>query len=319
MAKVLELNLAARDTRELDLAALNIDPAGSLLYWVHLGSGEAAILEQVAPRVGLPPEVVAEWVGADAFPGLTDDATSIALTIEYWGLSTDHAADAERFYIFLTERVCVTYSPTDVPYIDHVLGTYRRNLRFAESVGFVLFLILDRMIDDCVTRVQSLETLSEQIDRRIYEAAHTDVGEEILALRRKTLFFRRVTNTTVHTLMQVSGRKMAVITDAGRESLREVYAHAQVLVNALDSLRDTVSSSQDALITLNGEKLNQTMKVLTLFASILLPMTVIAGIYGMNFNFMPELAWRYGYFVALGSMAGSALILLMIFKLKRWF
>ena len=99
---------------------------------------------------------------------------------------------------------------------------------------------------------------------------------------------------------------MAVITDAGRDSLVQVYGHAQMLVSSLDSLRDMVSSSQDALITLNSEKLNETMKVLTLFASILLPMTVIAGIYGMNFQNMPKLLWEYGYFIALGSMAAAA-------------
>ena len=319
MTKVLELDLAAGERRELAPADLNIDPTGDLLYWIHLGSGDAAMLEEVAPKVGLPAALAAEWVSGDAFPGLSDDANSIALAIEYWDPSTGRGTHTERFYIFLTERACLTYSPTDVPCIEHVMETYERNLRFAQSIGFVLFLVLDRMIGDYVRMLQPLEALSEQIDGRIYEAHDTDVGAEILALKRKTLFFKRVTNTTLHTLMQISGRKMTVITDAGRDSLTQVYGHAQMLVNALDSLRDMVSSSQDALMTLNSEKLNETMKVLTLFASILLPMTVIAGIYGMNFQNMPELLWEHGYFIALGSMGATALILLTIFKLKHWF
>ena len=319
MTKVLELDLAARASRELDIAGLNIDQAGGLLHWVHLGSGDTADLEKVAPKFGLSASLAAEWVSGDGLPGLSEDADSLSVTFEYWDPNAESAAGAERFYIFLTERGCLTYSPTDVPCIDHVMETYERNLRFAQSIGFILFLILDRMVGDCVRMLHPLEVLSEQIDRRIYETHDVSVGAEILALKRKTLFFKRVSNTTLHTLMQISGRKMAVITDAGRDSLVQVYGHAQMLVSSLEALRDMVSSSQEALMTINSEKLNETMKVLTLFASILLPMTVIAGIYGMNFEWMPELAWEYGYFLALGTMAGTALILLTIFKIKRWF
>jgi magnesium transporter len=79
-----------------------------------------------------------------------------------------------------------------------------------------------------------------------------------------------------------------------------------------------INSSRDAYRSLQGQKLNETMKVLTLFASIMMPMTLIAGIYGMNFQNMPELAWPLGYFMALGIMAVTVIVLLLLFRAKGW-
>jgi magnesium transporter len=79
-----------------------------------------------------------------------------------------------------------------------------------------------------------------------------------------------------------------------------------------------INSSLDAYRSLQGQKLNETMKVLTLFASIMMPMTLIAGIYGMNFQNMPELAWSLGYFMALGIMVVTVIVLLLFFRAKGW-
>ena len=100
MTKVFELDLAARERRELAPADLNIDPSSRLLYWVHVGSGDAATLEQVIPKLGLPATLAAEWAGGDAFAGLTEDADSIALAIEYWDPNADHDTGAEKFYVW---------------------------------------------------------------------------------------------------------------------------------------------------------------------------------------------------------------------------
>ena len=220
--------------------------------------------------------------------------------------------------LFLSNRFFLSYSPERVRCLSKVDRVYARSVRFAQSIGFLLFLVLDQVVQDYVGMMQPLENESEAIDDRIFEESTETINEDILRFKRRTLRYKRVVSAVRDLLMHVSGRKIPVITEAGRGSLAQVFHHAQVLVASIEGLREMINSSLDAYRSLQGQKLNETMKVLMLFASIMMPMTLIAGIYGMNFQNMPELAWPLGYFMALGIMAVTGIVLLMFFRAKGW-
>jgi len=120
-------------------------------------------------------------------------------------------------------------------------------------------------------------------------------------------------------LMRISGRSIAVISDACRTSLYNLSNHSHMVVHEADSIRDMLNSLLDEIENMLMQKLNETMRVLTAFAAIFLPLTLITGIYGMNFRWIPELNWTYGYFWALGLLVVCAGSLLFLFKKKKWF
>ncbi len=292
----------------------------------------------------MPDRVLRRWQNPDSSRQITEDADSIALVLEYWNPGSGAIDDPDatlgtnaqsrpalspgetpasrpvaKLSFFLSERFFVSYSPEPVRCLAKVNRIYDRNVRFAQSIGFLLFLVFDQVVQDYVGMLQPLENESEAIDNRIFEESTETINEDILRLKRRTLRYKRVVSAVRDLLMHVSARKIPVITEAGRGSLVQVYHHAQVLVTSIEGLREMINSSLDSYRSLQGQKLNETMKVLTLFASIIMPMTLIAGIYGMNFQNMPELAWPLGYFMALGVMAMTGLGLLLFFRARGWF
>jgi len=100
--------------------------------------------------------------------------------------------------------------------------------------------------------------------------------------------------------------------------LRDVYDHTVQVIDTVESYRDMISGLLDIYLSSISNKMNEVMKVLTIFAAIFIPLTFIAGVYGMNFANMPELQWRYGYFVTWGMIALVALLLVKFFKKRRW-
>jgi len=101
--------------------------------------------------------------------------------------------------------------------------------------------------------------------------------------------------------------------------LRDVYEHTIQVIDTIETSRDMISGMLDMYLSSLSNRMNEVMKVLTIFAAIFIPLTFIAGIYGMNFKYMPELEWHWGYFSVLGFMAVVAGVLIIFFKKKKWF
>ena len=97
-----------------------------------------------------------------------------------------------------------------------------------------------------------------------------------------------------------------------------MYDHVIQLIDTVESYREIISGMFDIYLSSVSNKLNAVMKVLTIISTIFIPLTFIAGVYGMNFSFMPELKWKFGYFVALGGMGIIALVMIYYFKRKKW-
>lgn len=118
--------------------------------------------------------------------------------------------------------------------------------------------------------------------------------------------------------MRISARKIPVISKECQVSLRNLFDHSQMVFVQLDSVRDNLNSTLDQIDNFLMQKMNSTMKILTAFAAIFLPLSLIAGIYGMNFK-MPEYHWKYGYLWPLSLMTLIGGTLIWFFKRKRWF
>lgn len=147
-----------------------------------------------------------------------------------------------------------------------------------------------------------------------------DIKDSVQRLRRVGVHQREVLNR----LSRGSDRDLDIVPEAVRPFFRAAYDNFVRVVDAADGFKETVNSTMDAYLSMQGHKLNEIMKVLTLISTIMLPLTFIAGLYGMNFDpqasdmNMPELRWRYGYVACLAVMGVTAVIFIWYFRRKRW-
>jgi len=182
--------------------------------------------------------------------------------------------------------------------------------------------ILDRLVDGYLPVIDAFDDDVEKLEDDVLAKAGTPEGtpvlERILALKRSLQSLRRVSIHQRELLLRLARGEFTCFPPDILPYLRDVHDHFVRVGDLADSYRDLVTSALDAYLSVQSNRMNEVMKTLTLISTVMLPITFIAGVYGMNFEHMPELKWIYGYPFALGLMASVALAAVGFFRHKRW-
>ncbi len=183
---------------------------------------------------------------------------------------------------------------------------------------YLAYALIDAVVDNYFEVLEKLGDLAETMDQEVTEDPEPETMRRLHDLKRETLVVRK----SVWPLRETTGGLMrsesALIEESTRVFLRDVHDHAVYVIDTVETLRDAILSMKDLYLSNVSHRTNEIMKVLTIMASIFIPLTFLAGVYGMNFEYMPELAWGWAYFAVLGVMAGVGLGMAAYFKKKGW-
>jgi magnesium transporter len=205
-----------------------------------------------------------------------------------------------------------------------MLGVQARWDRHPEvhEVGFAIYALLDEVVDGYLTAVEALEDEADELEDLVFERdAEGDTAEtlqqRLFRLKRDTVVLRR-SAMPLRQGIDLIQEDASIATPALAPYFRDVMDHVIRVVELADNVRDLLTSLLEVRVAQAANRLNEAMKSMTAWAGIVLVPTLIAGIYGMNFDHMPELSWQLGYPMALGVMAGSAIGLYVYFKKRGW-
>jgi magnesium transporter len=203
--------------------------------------------------------------------------------------------------------------------LDEVKVRLRRQPELTkEGGGFLLYALLDEAVDGYLKVVERYEDLSDDIEDAVFaDEPNPDVQERIFKLKRQVTVFRRLV-MPIREVLDLVQEQPGFVTDPLVPYYRDVADHIIRTLEFIDNIRDLLTSALEAQLSQVSNRLNVVMKQLTSWAAILLVPTLIAGIYGMNFQGMRELQWKYGYEYALGPMFASSVLLYWLFKRKGW-
>ena len=186
--------------------------------------------------------------------------------------------------------------------------------------AFLLHQILDQVVDYYSPVLDDFDQRVDQLEDEIFTLKRPNnvILSEIMDLKRSVLRLRRISAKQMDIMLRMSRGEFHLITEDMRPFYRDVYDHLVRVTDLAENYRDLISGSLEAYLSVVSNRLNEIMKVLTIFSAIMLPLTFIAGVYGMNFDNMPELHSRYGYFGALIVMIVIALLMLFFFWRRGW-
>lgn len=188
-----------------------------------------------------------------------------------------------------------------------------------KNTAFLAYCLLDRIVDDYFIVLESYNNRVEVIDKSLFKNENSDILSKIHRLKRDAVRLRRTLLPLRDVFYQLAVRgDFAIFKGESTVYLRDVYDHNMQLIESLDASRDMVLSMMDIYLSFQSNRMNQQMRVLTVITIIFMPLTVITGIYGMNFDNMPELHWHYGYFMVLGVMLCIIIGLLIFFSRRKW-
>ncbi len=320
--RLVEFDIGNRNFRTVTLNEMDLDLHDrNKLYWIHYDLSDMSTFEAVAKKLDLAEDVIDLCQQEQSMPLLFDSDDSVTIQIQCL-LSTHHIEgsddEVENLIIHLTSKYCFTASLKPVPAVTEFEGYYPKSLRYARTPCFILFLMMDNVINEYGQLLYDYELLTEIMDEKVGDG-HENIYNDVSAVKKRLMKIKRNTVAIREILMRISGRKIIAISDACRNSLGNLFNQSQMIFNECDSLRDILNSLLSQIDYSLMHKMNDVMKVLTAFAAIFLPLTLITGIYGMNFHYMPELSWQHGYYYCLGLIVFCGLSLFYFFKRKKWF
>lgn len=186
--------------------------------------------------------------------------------------------------------------------------------------AFLMHQILDQIVDYYSPVLDDFDERIAKLEEDIFTLSRPNktILEEIMDLKRGVLRLRRITGRQREVILRTSRGEFTLIPAQLLPFYRDIYDHIMRVTDMAESYRDLLSGALDAYMSVVGNRMNEIMKVLTIFSAIMLPLTFIAGVYGMNFEYMPELSKKYGYFVVWGIMITVALLMLGLFWRAGW-
>ena len=199
---------------------------------------------------------------------------------------------------------------------NRLAGADRRAL--ARGPDFASYLVVDRVVDGYFRLLDELEADIETVEERVVEAPDPDTLAAINDLRRELLSVRRVVWPTRDAVNALSRGDADQVAETTEKYYRDVYDHLVQVVELTETYRDLTAGARDIYLNTLSQSTNEVMRRLTVVATIVLPLTFVAGVFGMNFESMPELGWPYAYPATMLGMGGIALVLAAYFRREGW-
>lgn len=316
------LNADAIETTT-SLARVREAHAAEHVLWVDLGapSDDAQVVLTDVLRIH-PLAVEDVWADRE-MPKVEkfDDFLQIIVHSVHRGASV---AKLELFEldILLGANFVVTHA-RDPKLLEAVAGDAARTARLLKrGPAWLVHALLDRVVDDYLPLVDELDLRIHDVERDVIDKGSTPASRtavrRIFTLKRTVQHLRRIGVRQREILLRLSRQEFEQISLQMAPFYRDVYDHFARIAELVDSYRELLSGVLEVHLSVQSNKMNEVMKTLTLISTVMLPLTFIAGVYGMNFHHMPELGWRYGYAFALLLMGVVALGIVRFFRHRKW-
>jgi magnesium transporter len=326
-ALILELEPREQVVESSDLAVVAAAHAAGKNFWLELdekSDEQTAFLENVLKIHPLAIEDVWNDVG---LPKVEDFDDYVQIIVH--GIREDDQSSKEvplelaELDILIGKNFLVTHAHDEkVCAITPVQAEIVRSAKLLKKgPAWVAHAVMDRMVDAYMPLIEKFDEQIDGVETQILEGSiksDREVIPRIIRIKRSLQMLRRVTIYQREILLRLARAEFDEIPRELVPFYRDVYDHFARVTELVDSYRELVTSLLEAQFSMQSNRMNEIMKRLTIISTIMLPLSLVAGIYGMNFKHMPELEWLYGYPFAIGLMVTIAASIITWFRVKRW-
>lgn len=291
--------------------------------WISLdGLSNTTLLEEIGRRLLFHPLLLEDIANTTQRTKLEEDEDRLFVFMRDFERNPDtQSLDDSQLTIALGEGFVFTFCEQEPSEFQTVRERLRsgQGLARANGADYLLYRLLDILVDQYFVALDELGSRLDALQSQVMESPNSreilqdlfDTRHELLGLRSSIMPLRDV-------LSALERRESGLIHPATRAYLRDVYDHALHVAESIDTLRELDSATLEVYLSRLSLRQNDVMRVLTVISTIFLPLTFLAGIWGMNFLHMPELRWTYGYLAALGVMAIAVAVMITYFKKRNW-
>jgi magnesium transporter len=289
--------------------------------WINIDGIDVDTILKTEEKFGIHPLVVEDIVTTGQRPKFEDygDYIYILIKMIFFDKKINDVV-SEQVSLILGKNYVLSIQETVGDIFDSIRQKIRLSKGRIRSLGpdYLAYCLLDAVVDHYFVIIEKKGDQIEKCEDRLVVNGGTEVYQEIHQLKRDLIFLRRQIWPLRDVLSGLLRCETKLIKKTTGTYLRDVYDHIVQVIDSLETYRDILSGLHDVYLSTISTKMNEIMKVLTIFASIFITLSFLAGVYGMNFEHMPWLHWRYGFYAFASIMATVALIMLLFFRRKKW-
>lgn len=291
------------------------------ISWINVdGLHDEEIIQELGDHFGIHPLVQEDIVHPTQRPKLEEYDGYLYLVLKMIYYSDANILRSEQVSLILGPHYVISFQedPGDVfdPVRNRIRGARGRIRRM--SPDYLTYALIDVIVDHYFVVLERFGEQVEDLEEEVLDDPTQETQQQINALRRNLIGMRRSVWPVREVLGRLERLESELVCEETQPFIRDAYDHAVQVADIVESQRDLVSGLTDLYMTALSNRMNEIMKVLTIIGTIFIPLTFIAGIYGMNFEYMPELQYSWAYPAVWGVMLVVAALLLLFFRRRDW-
>jgi magnesium transporter len=294
------------------------------IKWINLhGLADIHTMEQIGACFNLHPLVLEDIINTDQRAKLEDygDYLYVVLkTFRYEKEDQEERISSDQVSLVLGKNFVLSFLEADSDQFGAVQERLRSGKGQIRKLGadFLMYSLIDAIVDSYFLFLETFDEKTEALEAELATRPQPGTLHSIYSLKRENVFLRRSLWPLREVINSLQRGDSPLFTRNTLLYLRDVYDHTVHIIESIESLRDLTAGMLDIYVSSVSYRLGIIMKVLTVITTIFMPLTLITGVYGMNFEYLPGLDWHWGFFVVIGTMAGTAGVMLLLFRWKKW-
>ena len=294
----------------------------STVTWINIdGIHQVEIIEEIGKCFKLHPLILEDILNTEQRPKLDDfeDYVYVVLKMPHFN-EENNKIRIEQISLILGSNFVLSFQEKEGDVFDTVRERIKNGRVRIRSSGtdYLIYALIDAIVDNYFTILEKIGDRIEGIEEELIVQPEKETLHAIHDLKRETLIFRKFVWPLREIVSDLEKGELKLIQEPTRVFFKDVYDHTRQVIETIEIFRDMLSGTLDLYISSIGNKTNEVMRILTIMASIFIPLTFIAGLYGMNFEYMPELKWRWSYPAILLVIASIGISMIFYFRRKKW-
>jgi len=315
------------ESRFQEKSVKNIDECLKLMKkpsvtWINItGIHETEIIKEIGNAFGLHPLMMEDIANPNQRPKVDDYEKQLFIVLKMLNYNKERdAVDSEQVSLVFGQNYVISFQEREGDAFDPVRERIRKGIGKIRKSGadYLVYSLLDIIIDNYFMVLEKLGEKIGRVEERIIKSPAKETLRAVHKLKRELIYLRKSVWPLREVISALVRGEFAFIKKATIVYLRDVYDHTIQVIDTIETFRDMASVMTDVYLSSISNRMNEVMKVLTIIATIFIPLTFVTGIYGMNFRFMPEIEWELGYFSVWLVIILIAVTMLGYFRKKKW-
>ncbi|WP_291860883.1 magnesium/cobalt transporter CorA [Marinilabilia sp.] len=307
---------------DFDRIRNNLEQSEEEILWINLhGIHDTRLVHEIADQFNIDRLIIQDIVDTNQRPKVELHPELLFVSVKSLLPSNHQSIEAEQISFILKDNVLLSFQEKKGDHFEHIRRRIREGkgrVRKSEA-DYLLYLLLDAITGNCYTTLNDLELQLDILPEQIMQDPKPEYIASLEEIKRNLFALRKAVTPMKETILFTEKGRAEQIRAQTLPYFSDLKDQLMQLIDEADINLTRAEGTTNLFFSYQGHRMNEVMKVLTIVATIFIPITFFAGIYGMNFEKMPELTWQYGYPAAWGLMVISALVMLLYFRRKKWF